>query len=517
MHPQHWAREFPEKAAAINAATGERLTYRELSQRINRLANLMRRRGLVRGDTVAILMENNLRYFEVIWAALSSGLYLTPVNKFLTAEETAYIVNDCDAKMLITSRAMEEVARKLPQLCPRCSHYLMVDGSTEGYESLEEVAGLQSDVLDGERPFGDFMNYSSGITGKPKGIKGPLRDMEVTDERVPLGRMQKEIWGFSEDTVYLSTAPLYHSAPSAFAASTHKWGGTVVMMERFDPLQALDSIDRYRVTHSQWVPTMFVRLLKLTQEERDRFDVSSMRCAVHSAAPCPLDVKIAMLNWWGPTIFELYGGTELNGATHATPQEWLANPGTVGRPVFGVVHICGDDGNELPPNQSGTVYFEMPRTRFQYHKDTEQTRSALHPKHPNWSALGDIGYVNERGFLFLNDRKTFMIVSGGVNIYPQEIEDALVQHPKVEDVAVIGVPNQEMGEEVKAVVQLARNVQPGEALALELIEYARTKLARYKVPRSVDFIDELPRLPTGKLYKNKLRDKYWGDRKSRII
>jgi long-chain acyl-CoA synthetase len=517
MHPEYWAAKFPKKAAAINSETGESVTYSELSDRCNRLVNLMRAKGLVRGDSISVLMENNLRFFEVMWAALSSGLYVTPINKFLNAEEVAYIVNDSDAKLLITSYAMREVAEQLPARCANCQHFLAVDGEINGYESLEFATSLHSTVVEGPKPFGEFMNYSSGITGRPKGIKWPLRDVTVDNPKTPLGRMHKELWGFDETTIYLSTTPLYHSAPSAFAASTQKWGGTVVMMPRFDPTEALRAIEKYQVTHSQWVPTMFIRMLKLPEEERLKYDLSSLRVAVHLAAPCPVDVKKAMLAWWGEVIYELYGGTELNGATHATPREWLENPGTVGKPVLGVLHICDDDGNELPPNQSGTVFFELPRLRFQYHKDPTQTRDAVHPTHKNWSALGDVGYVNERGFLFLNDRKTFMINSGGVNIYPQEIEDVLVQHPKIDDVAVIGVHNEEMGEEVKAIVQLAPNVEPSDALAEEFIRFARTKLAKYKVPKSVDFIDELPRLPTGKLYKNKLRDKYWGDRKSRII
>lgn len=517
MYPEYWAEKFPEKPAAINSETGESLSYRELSDRCNRFVNLMRDRGIVRGDTIAVLMENNLRFFEVMWAALSSGLYVTPINKFLNSEEVSYIVNDSDAKLLVTSRALKSVAEELPTRCPACQHFLAVDGEVNGYEVFESATLLHSTVIEGQRPFGDFMNYSSGITGRPKGIKLPLRDVTVDNPKTPLGRIHKDLWDFDDATVYLSTAPLYHSAPSAFAASTHKWGGTVVMMPRFDPSEALQAIEKHHVTHSQWVPTMFIRMLKLPEEERSKYNLSSLRFAVHLAAPCPVEIKKAMLAWWGEVIYEVYGGTELNGSTHATPRDWLQNPGTVGKPMLGVVHICDDDGNEVAVNQSGTVYFELPRLRFQYHKDPGQTRNAVHPTHPNWSSLGDVGYVNDRGFLFLNDRKTFMINSGGVNIYPQEIEDALVQHPKIEDVAVIGVHNDDMGEEVKAIVQLSRGEQASDALAEEIIAFARTKLAKFKVPKSVDFTDELPRLPTGKLYKNKLRDKYWSDRKSRII
>ncbi len=517
MYPSHWAKIFPDKPAAIDSETGESICYKELDDRSMQLANLMRARGLVAGDTIAIFMENNLRYFEVIWAALRSGLYLVTINKFLTAEEAAYIANDSDARLLVSSRALAAVADELPGLCPACEFFLMTDGTTVEWESYEEAIARHPAEILGEEPLGEFMWYSSGTTGHPKGVKRPLRKLSVNDARTPLGRMHRELWDFDEDTVAILPAPLYHSAPSGYAASTHKWGGTLVMMPRFDPEAALRAIETYKVTHGMWVPTMFIRMLKLPEDVRARYDLSSLKNAVHSAAPCPLDVKKAMFAWWGDVLYELYGGTELNGSTHATPQEWLANPGTVGKPLFGIIHICDDDGQELPANEAGTVYFEMPTgVTFKYHKDDAKTKNALHPDHPNWSALGDVGYVNERGFLFLVDRKSFMIISGGVNIYPQEIEDLLIQHPAIEDVAVIGVPNEDMGEEVKAVVQLRDTEAPTEALAEDIMAFGRAKLAKYKWPRTIDFIDELPRLPTGKLYKNKLRDKYWGERALRI-
>jgi long-chain acyl-CoA synthetase len=316
--------------------------------------------------------------------------------------------------------------------------------------------------------------------------------------------------------VYLSPAPIYHAAPLGFSIATTALGGTVVMMRHFDPLEALAAIERHRITHSQWVPTMFSRMLKLPEEDRNRFDLSSHKVAIHAAAPCPRPVKEAMFEWWGPIIHEYYGGSELNGLTYVGPQDWLAHPGTVGRAVLGVLHICDDDGNELPPGHPGLVYFEQEKRPFHYHKDEQQTRSSQHPDHPNWTALGDVGYVDEEGFLYLTDRATFMIISGGVNIYPREIEDVLVMHPAVDDVAVIGVPNPDMGEEVKAIVQLVPGREGTPELADELIAFARERLTHYKCPKSVDFDPQLPRLPTGKLYKRVLRDRYWEDRADRL-
>ena len=294
-------------------------------------------------------------------------------------------------------------------------------------------------------------------------------------------------------------------------------GGTVVMMERFDGREALRALEQYAVTHSQWVPTMFSRLLKLPEEERACFDLSAHRVAIHAAAPCPRRVKEQMFEWWGPILYEYYGGTELNGLTFVGPEDWLAHPGTVGRAVMGTIHICDESGEELPAGETGLVYFERDKVPFSYHKDAEKTRSAQHPKHANWTALGDVGYVDGEGYLYLTDRASFMIISGGVNIYPQEIENELILHPKVEDVAVVGVPHAEFGEEVKAVVQPANGVEGDEALAGELLAYARERLAAYKCPRSIDFERELPRLPTGKLYKRLLKDRYWGRGDSKIV
>ena len=517
MYPGHWAGVFPDKAAAIDVATGTVRTYGELNDRSNQLAQLLWRRGLRRGDHIAVFMENNLAYFDVVWAAFRSGLYLTTVNRYLTAEEAAYIVSDSESKVLVASQALAEVARELPALAPGCANWLMADGAVAGYEDFEAALAGQPATALAEEPAGAFMLYSSGTTGRPKGIVRPLPEGGIAEDVNPVGGLQKALWGFDENVVYLSPAPLYHSAPIGFCQAVQAIGGTVAMLRRFDPVQALQAIEEHSVTHSQWVPTMFTRMLKLPPAERAGFDLSSHKVAIHAAAPCPPAVKRQMFDWWGPILYEYYGGTELNGFTHCGPEEWLAHPGTVGRAILGTIHVCAEDGRELPNGEPGIVYFELPAMPFAYLKDPQKTKDAQHPQHDNWSALGDVGYVDDEGYLYLTDRATFMIISGGVNIYPQEIEDALVMHPKVADVAVIGVPNAEMGEEVKAVVQAAQGVAPDAALGAELIAHAREHIAHYKCPKSVDFRETLPRLPTGKLYKRLLKDEYWGRSGSRIV
>lgn len=517
MYPGYWATQFPDKPAVIHSANGSVTTYAELNDRSNQVARLMHAEGLRRGDHVSIFMENDARYFEVVWAALRSGIYLTTVNRYLTDEEAAYIINDSESQAVFTSAALAEVAKSLPAQCPQVKRWLMTDDAVPGYEVYGDALDQHPAEPLPEQPAGAFMLYSSGTTGRPKGILRPLPETSIDDPGTGLGALHANLWGFGNDTVYLSPAPLYHSAPMSCTIATHANGGTVVMMPRFDEVGALEAIEQYGITHSQWVPTMFTRMIKLDESIRTRFDLSSHKVAIHAAAPCPREVKHKMIDWWGPILYEYYGGTELNGLTHITPEAWLEKPGTVGTPVLGVLHICDEDGNELPPGEPGLVYFELPEMPFRYLKDDDKTRSAQHPQHPNWSALGDVGYVDEDGYLFLTDRATFMIISGGVNIYPQEIEDAMVMHESVQDVAVVGVPNEEMGEEVKAVVQLVPGVEPGPDVEQALLAYTRDRIAHYKCPRSIDFVDELPRLPTGKLYKRLLKDRYWGKTDSRIV
>ncbi|HEY9235486.1 MAG TPA: acyl-CoA synthetase [Phenylobacterium sp.] len=511
MYLADHARLTPDKPAIISADTGQAVTFAELNERSNRFAQFLYAQGLRRGDHIAVLMENNLSFMEPIWAAFRSGLYVTTINRYLPPDEAAYIANDCGAKALVTSYAKRETAEGLIDLIPNCPIRLMAGGTIPGWASYEDAVASGSPEPLAQEWMGDSMLYSSGTTGRPKGILRPLPD--ITPAEGFENRQMANRYGLTAESVYLSPAPLYHAAPLAYVLSVQSFGGTVVMMERFDPEQALQLIEKYRVTHSQWVPTMFVRMLKLPPEVRARYDLSSHQVAIHAAAPCPVEVKRQMIEWWGPILYEYYAGTEGSGSTFITSEDWLEHPGSVGRASVGVLHICDEDGNELPVGETGLVYFEREAPTFEYHNDPAKTASARHPKHPNWNALGDVGYLDKDGYLYLTDRKAFMIISGGVNIYPQAIEDALVTHPKVADVAVFGVPDPEMGEAVKAVIEPAPGQIPTDELAAELMTYARERLAHYMAPRSIDFIEEMPRLPTGKLYKRVLRDAYWQDRK----
>jgi fatty-acyl-CoA synthase len=509
MYPGAHVDDFPDKPAVIVAETGETLTYRELEDNSVRLARHLHAAGLRRGDHVALLSGNDPKVYEAYWAALRSGLYITAVNRHLSPAEISYIVNDCGAKALIASAGLREAAEAIVEQTPEVEIRLAFGGPVEGYESYEDALAAQPPQPLPDQPRGADMLYSSGTTGRPKGIKQPLSDQQVGDPPGdPYTAVFGPLYGFDTESVYLSPAPLYHAAPLRFGGVVQALGGTLVVMERFDAEQALAAIERYRVTHSQWVPTMFVRMLKLDEAVRSRYDISSLKVAVHAAAPCAVDVKRAMIEWWGPVLYEYYASTEANGATFIDSEQWLRKPGSVGPAGMGSIRVCGDDGAELPTGEIGTIYFERDELPFAYHNDPAKTEAAIHPDHPTWTTTGDIGYVDAEGFLFLTDRKAFMIISGGVNIYPQEIEDALALHPSVLDVAVIGIPDEEMGESVQAVVQPAPGATPGPELAAELRDYLRERIAHYKVPRGIDFADELPRTPTGKLVKGKLRAQY---------
>lgn len=494
-----------ESRAVVMAGTGTELSFAELDERSRRLANAFGSAGIERTGHVALLMENNIRYFEIVFAALRSGLYITPISRHLTAEEALYIINDCGAEALVTSEALGEMATEMLDGLDGVPLRLMVDGVVDGYDSYEDTIAAQSAARPGREPEGALMMYSSGTTGRPKGIVSRLTDADFGGAANPLMALLQFAYSVTEESVYLSPAPLYHAAPLGWSLAVLQMGGMVVVMERFDAEAALRAIEQHRVTHAQFVPTHFVRMLKLDPAVRRRYELSSLQLAVHAAAPCPMKVKQQMMDWWGPIIHEYYAGSEGNGFCAVGPEEWLAHPGTVGRPLIGAIHILDDEGNELGPGEPGQIWFESDR-KFEYHNDPGKTAEAFNER--GWSSLGDVGYVDGAGYLYLTDRISHMIISGGVNIYPQEVENLLILHPEVVDVAVIGVPNPDMGEEVKAVVIPRDPARVDDDLEQTLMTYCRDNLAHYKCPRSLDFVDELPRTPTGKLLKRKLRDHY---------
>ena len=513
------AATYPDRAAFVMASTGATVTYREFEDRANRLAHVLRAEGLGRLDHYSILMENNDRYLEACSAGERSGAYYTCINSYLTPEEAGYILNNSRSTLVITSAAKAATVLEALPGCPAITKVLVCGGVPVGctdprvvdYDTA--VAPMPTTSISDEF-LGTPMLYSSGTTGRPKGILRPLPEMAPAD-MLPMFQFLTNLWQYREGMIYLSPAPLYHSAPQAAVNLTLRAGGTVVIMEKFDPVEYLRLIEQFSVTHSQLVPTMFSRMLKLPAEDRTRFDLSSLEFAVHAAAPCPVPVKQQMIEWWGPIIHEYYGATEGLGFAACNSQEWLAHPGTVGKIVFGDLHVMDDEMNRVPNGTPGTLWF-VSGSEFSYLNDPENTAQATSPD-GTMTTVNDVGYVDDDGFLYLTDRKTFMIISGGVNIYPQEIEDLLITHPKVFDAAVFGVPNEDLGEEVKAVVQVMPGIAADEVLTEELLAFCREHLSRQKVPRSIDYEDELPRLPTGKLYKRVLRDRYWGTGESKIV
>ena len=516
MFARQQAMTHPDQPAIIMASSGETVTFGEYEARCNRVAHLLRDAGLRRGDHIAVFMENSTRLLEIEGGAERVGLYYTLVNAFLSADEVAYIVENSQARLLFSSAAKQEVAAAAAAKCPGLERSLMTGPGPlpDGWESYDELAaGYPGDPVPDEA-LGAAMLYSSGTTGQPKGILRPLPEGPPS-QPLPVMEFVKAMFGFREGMTYLNPAPLYHSAPQASVAASLRLGSTTVVMEHFDPEQWLAMVERYRVTHCQMVPVMFSRLLRLPEEVRARYDTSSLECIVHAAAPCPVHVKQGMIDWLGPIITEYYGATEANGFTFATTADWLTHPGTVGRPILGELFILDADGNQCPDGTDGTVWFRG-ATAFEYFEDQAKT-AASRSGDGLASTVGDVGHVDADGYLYLTDRATYMIISGGVNIYPQETENVLSEHPAVLDVAVIGVPNEDLGEEVKAVVQLADPAAAGPDLARELITYCRDKIAHFKCPRSVDFVPELPRSETGKLYKRVLRDAYWKGHQSSIV
>ncbi|BBX05967.1 acyl-CoA synthetase [Mycolicibacterium aichiense] len=505
MYPGVHAHIDPDKPAAIIVDEGQRLTYRQLEERSTRLADALRKAGLGRGDVVALLSSNDVEMFVVYWACLRSGLYLTPVNTHLTAAEAGYIIDDCGAGVLIVSADLADLAAGAVTPAPALRLLLAYGGQVPGFDSYEAFTAAGSPIPPADQPRGADMIYSSGTTGRPKGIKPALPNRQVGDPGDPYVATFGGAYAMSPATVYFSPAPLYHAAPLRFGMIVQSLGGTVLAARRFDPETALRTIGEYRVTHSQWVPTHFVRMLRLPEDVRARYDVRSQTCVIHAAAPCPTEVKEKMLSWFGPVLHEYYSSTEASGITMIGPDEWRNKPGSVGRAKLGTIHICDDAGNELPCGETGLVYFERETMPFAYHRDPVKTAAASLADHPTWSTCGDIGYLDADGYLFLRDRQAFTIISGGVNIYPQEIEDALTLHPDVHDVAVLGVPDDEYGELVTAVLALRAGLVPSQALVDRLTRDLRDRIAGYKVPRRFEFVDELPRTPTGKLVKGNLR------------
>ena len=510
MFPHDFALTTPDKAAIIMGSTGEVITYRQLDEAAIRLSNVLRDAGLNPGDHVALCLENHPRYLEILWGCHYAGLIYTACSSRLTSAELTYVLNDCAAKAFITSHYKADQALDIIDTIPNVHLRLMLDGTIDGYDSFEQTIAAASVTPLSDMVDGTDMLYSSGTTGMPKGIAKPL-PMSPIGTSVGLGMLTVMLFGFSEDTMYLSPAPLYHAAPLRFNMTVHTLGATTIVMENFDAEEFLQLTQKYKVTQTQVVPTMFIRMLKLDSDVRSQYDCSTITHAVHAAAPCPIETKRKMIEWWGPVIHEYYAGTEGNGFVYCNSEQWLAHPGTVGTAIQGIVHICDDEGKEVANGESGTIFFENGGI-FEYHNDVEKTKASRDPLGRGWSTLGDIGYQDADNFLYLTDRKAFMIISGGVNIYPQESENILINHPKVIDVAVFGVPNADFGEEVKGVVQpvtMPANEEEARLLSQELIVFCRSQLADIKCPRSIDFRTDLPRHPTGKLYKRLLKDEYW--------
>jgi long-chain acyl-CoA synthetase len=509
MHPSIHAQTHPDKPAVIVAETGQTVTYAELDRASNQVAQLIRARGLKCGDSVAFMVTNEAEFYGLIWGAQRTGVNFVCMSTRLTPDEANYILANSGAKLFVLSAKLAGQAEGIATRAERFSF----GGAVPGYSAWEDAIATMPATPIADEVAGAAMLYSSGTTGRPKGVKRAAAEPEGITAVSPLVMLAQALYGFGPDSVYLSPAPLYHAAPLGWSMAIHKLGGTVVLMQKFDPEGALAAIERYRVTCGQFVPTHFIRMLKLPDAVRAKYDLSSLRCAIHAAAPCPVAVKAAMIDWFGPVIEEYYAGTEGNGMTFITSAEWLTHQGSVGQAKLGVIHVLDEDGNDLPPRQEGTIYFEG-ATNFEYHDDPEKTAAGRNAA--GWSTLGDVGWVDEVGYLYLTDRKSFMIISGGVNIYPQEIENHLIAHPKVQDVAVIGGPHAEMGEEVIAVVQPVDMAEAGDALRGELTVYSREKLSGVKIPRRIDFRAELPRHDTGKLYKRLLRDEYWAAAKESL-
>jgi long-chain acyl-CoA synthetase len=503
------AQEEPSHLAVVEP-DGREITAGELLRATNQVVHGLRALGLKHGDTIAVMLTNEVAMLEVYLAATQAGWYITPINSHLTAPEIAYIVEDCDAKALFCSARTAEACRLAAETMKFPENARFATVPVPGFRAYSDLKKGQPDSMPSGRKAGASMTYTSGTTGRPKGVRRPLADVEpeIVAER---NAMFLQLFGITpkDNGVHLCVSPLYHTAVLNFTTNHLHFGHTIVLMDKWTPEGTLDKIARYRVTTSHMVPTQFRRLLALPEEAKKAADLSSLRHVIHSAAPCPVDVKHQMIAWWGNVIFEYYAASE-GGGTLATPKDWLAHPGTVGKAwPISQLKIVKDDGTPCAPREVGTVYMSMGQHTFEYHKDRKKTDSTWKD---GFFTVGDAGFLDEEGFLYLCDRKSDMIISGGVNIYPAEIESALVMHPKIRDVAVFGIPDEDWGEHVKAVVEPAAGIEPSQALADEILAFCKERLASFKIPRSIDFTTELPRDPNGKLYKRKLRDPYWEGR-----
>ena len=510
MHPRLYAQSHPEKPALIMAETGQQRTYAELESQGNRGAQFLRKCGIQNGDIIALWARNSLEFLEVYWAAQRAGVYICPLPVYLSVDDAAYILENCGAKLLVISseiKSAESFVKTAPKTLPVQNHiYHLHEPVGETVSWATELSAMPDTPIADEQA-GFHLIYSSGTTGRPKGVKLPLIGGPLIEDTKWSTRYE-EIYNLTDKSVFLACAPLYHSAPLLFSTNTMRRGATIVITKKFTPEGTLQTIQDYGVTLAQMVPTMFIRMLRLPEGKRNSYDISSLEYVIHAAAPCPPEIKLQMMDWFGDIIEEYYAGSEANGLTTITSEEWRKHPGSVGKARNCVVHICDDSGVELPTGEIGNVYFEGGYD-FEYLGELEKTKNARNPLHPNWSTLGDIGYVDAEGYLYLTDRKNFVIISGGVNIYPQETENLIIQHPKVLDVAIIGVPNEDMGEEMKAIIQPMDWNDANEAFGDEIIAYCREKLGPIKTPKSVDFDKTIPRQENGKLYKRLLRSRYW--------
>jgi len=505
----NFAQRDPHPLALVDPS-GREWSRGELLSDCNRVVHGLRALGLEKGDCVAAVLPNGKEIIELYLAVAQAGWYLTPINHHLTAPEIAYIVKDSEAKAFVAGERFADACRGAASEIGFPAAGLFGVGEIPGFRPYAELTQGQPDHLPDERAAGAVMNYTSGTTGRPKGVRRSLPPLDP-DTVATLFTGFLQMFGVKpeDENVHICGSPLYHTAVLVFLSASMHLGHPCVVMDKWKPEEMLRLIERYRVTTSHMVPTQFHRLLQLPEEQRGRYDVSSCRAMVHAAAPCPPEIKRRMLDWWGDSIYEYYAATE-GGGTLVTPQEWRKHPGTVGRAwASSEIRILDDEGRDCPATVPGTVYMKLGTADFEYKGDRKKTQES---RREGFFTVGDIGYLNEEGYLFLCDRKADMIISGGVNIYPAEIESVLLTHPQVADAAVFGVPHPDWGEEVKAVVEPVEGAEPGEALSREILEFCGDKLAKYKTPRSIDYVAELPRDPNGKLYKRKLRDPYWEGR-----